>query len=139
MQILIINGPNLNNIGVREPNLYGNISFTSFLDKLRQEFPEIDIDYSQTQYESKIVEIMHNANNKYDGIVLNAGAFSHTSVAIRDAVAAIDLSVVMVHISNVYSREQFRNKNIIAQECKGIITGFGLNSYKLAILSFIDN
>ena len=136
MRLHIINGPNLNNIGIREPNIYGNISFSNYFNNLKREFPEIDFTYSHSHIESDIVDTLHNTANSCDGIILNAGAYSHTSIAIRDAVAAISIPVVMVHISNVYAREPFRNKNLIAPVCKGIITGFGINSYKIATYSF---
>ncbi len=138
MHLLIINGPNLNNIGIREPNIYGNISFSDNLLSLKQYFPEINLEYMHTHIESELTNILQQTNKKYDGIILNAGAYSHTSVAIRDAIASISTPVVLVHISNVYNREPFRNKNLIAPVCKGIITGFGIKSYKIAILSFIE-
>ena len=137
MNILIINGPNLHNIGKREPLFYGNINFLDYLDNLRKEYSGINIDYFQSSDEGEIVETMHKKSKSLSGIVLNAGAYSHTSVAIRDAVAALEIPVVMVHISNVYARESFRHNNIIAPVCKGVITGFGLNSYKLAMCSFL--
>jgi 3-dehydroquinate dehydratase II len=135
MKVLIINGPNLNNIGIREPEIYGNISFSEYLGKLQLANPSDLIEYFHSSLEGEIVAKMHNAQSNFDGIILNAGAYSHTSVCIRDAVAAINIPVVMVHISNVYQREKFRHQNIIAPVCKGIITGFGLNSYKLALYS----
>lgn len=138
MRLLIINGPNLNNIGTREPKIYGNVSFSSFLSELSTSFPNINLDYFHSHLESDIVNKIHASTvNNIQGIILNAGAYSHSSVAIRDAIAAVTTPVVMVHISNVYSREQFRHKNIVAKECKGVITGFGLQSYSLAISSFI--
>ncbi len=138
MRLLVINGPNLNNIGIREPNIYGNIGFSDLFNQLKQDFPKFDLDYQHSHKESEIIDIIHKSNTDYEGIILNAGAFSHTSVAIRDAIAAISTPVVLVHISNVYAREPFREKNLIAPVCKGIITGFGVSSYKIAILSFID-
>ncbi len=138
MRLLIINGPNLNNIGTREPKIYGNVSFSSFLLELSTYFPNISFDYFHSHLESEIVNKIHESTiDNIQGIILNAGAYSHSSVAIRDAIAAIDAPVVMVHISNIYSREQFRHKNIVAEECKGVITGFGLQSYSLAVSSFI--
>lgn len=135
MRVRIINGPNLNNIGTREPDIYGKISFSSFLDKLKSDCPNIEIDYFNSHIEGELVQALHKSVNEFDAVVLNAGAYSHTSVAIRDAVAAISIPVIMVHISNVYKREQFRHTNIVATVCKGIITGFGLDSYRLAIES----
>ena len=136
-KLLIINGPNLGNIGRREPEIYGHEDFEPFLESLRKEFSEHEIQYFQSHYEGEIVEKTHSAEEEnYDGIILNAGAYSHSSYSIRDAVAAIKVPVVMVHISNVYARESFRHENVIAAKCKGVITGFGLKSYKLAVRSF---
>lgn len=135
MRVRIINGPNLNNIGIREPDIYGKISFSSFLDKLKRDYPDIEIDYYNSHIEGELVKELHQSVTDFDAVVLNAGAYSHTSVAIRDAVAAISIPVVLVHISNVYSRDKFRLTNIIAPACKGVITGFGLDSYRLAIES----
>lgn len=137
MKLLIINGPNLGNIGRREPEIYGHEDFDSKLESLRKEFSGYEINYYQSHHEGEIVAKLHNAElEKYDGIILNAGAYSHTSYSIRDAVAAISVPVVMVHISNVYARENFRHENVIAANCKGVITGFGLKSYELAVRSF---
>ena len=138
MQLLIINGPNLNNIGIREPNMYGNINFSSYYEELKKEFDHINFDYFHSTSEADIVAKIHQASSIVDGIILNAGAYSHTSVAIRDSITAINTSIVLVHISNIYSRESFRHQNLIAPVCKGIITGFGLDSYRLAILSLIN-
>ncbi len=137
MRLLLINGPNLNNIGIREPEIYGNIGFSDYFDNLKQEFSGHSLDYFHSHSESAIAGKLHESQSDFDGVVLNAGAYSHTSVLLRDAVAAVSVPVVMVHISNVYSREKFRNQNIIAPVCKGIITGFGVDSYRLAILSLI--
>ena len=138
MKLLIINGPNLGNIGKREPEIYGHEDFTPFLESLKADFPNVNLSYFQSHHEGEIVAKLHEANEqKYDGIILNAGAYSHSSYAIRDAVAAISVPVVMVHISNVYARENFRHENVIAANCKGVITGFGLKSYKLAVESLL--
>ena len=135
MHILIINGPNLHNIGSRETDIYGELNFNDFLESLKKDFPDIKISYFQTHIEGEIVSKLHFADNeKYDGVVLNAGAYSHSSVAIRDAILSIKIPVIKVHISNIYAREPFRQKNVIAGVCNGIITGFGLNSYRLAVL-----
>jgi 3-dehydroquinate dehydratase II len=139
MKLLIINGPNLHNIGDREPIIYGKINFAQYLDNLKTKYSQIKIDYKQSNSEFEIINILHESDNNYEGIVLNAGAYSHSSVAIRDAISSIKIPVVLVHISNVYNREKFRHDNSIASVCKGIITGFGIDSYKLAILSFINN
>lgn len=137
MKLLIINGPNLGNIGRREPEIYGHEDFDSYQESLKKEFSEHEIHYFQSHHEGEIVAKLHKAaEDGYDGIILNAGAYSHTSYAIRDAVAAIETPVVMVHISNVYARENFRHGNVIAAKCKGVITGFGLKSYELAVRSF---
>ena len=139
MKLLIINGPNLGNIGRREPEIYGHEDFEPFFDSLKKEFPEHEIHYLQSHHEGEIVEKIHSAKDEnYDGLILNAGAYSHTSYSIRDAVTAINIPVVMVHISNVYARENFRHENVIAAKCKGVITGFGLRSYELAVRSFAE-
>lgn len=138
MRLLIINGPNLNNIGKREPDFYGNINFDQYFQDLKSEFKNLNLDYFQSHIEGEIVNKIHQESNIVDGIILNAGAYTHTSVAIRDAIASITNPVVLVHISNVYSREKFRKDSVIAPVCFGIITGFGLKSYKLAILNFIN-
>lgn len=136
MRLLIVNGPNLHNIGDREPEFYGNFSFSKFLELLRKEFSEIEIDYYQSHIEGELVKRISSAKNEHiNGIVFNGGAYSHNSVALADSIKNSELPVVGVHISNVYAREPFRKKNIYAKNCLGVITGFGLNSYKLAILS----
>lgn len=137
MEILIINGPNLSKIGLREPEIYGNVEFSSYFKDLCNLFKDHNLKYFQSQSESEIVNEIVSRADSVDGIVLNAGAYTHTSVAIRDAIASVNLPVVLVHISNVYAREQFRKNNILAPVCKGVITGFGLDSYKLAIYSLI--
>jgi len=139
MKLIIINGPNLKNIGIREPDFYGNVDFNQYLKDLKTEFENIEIEYFQSHTESEIVNKIHQVSEYFDGVILNAGAYSHTSVAIRDAIVAAGMKVILVHISNVYSREPFRHSNIIAPVCNGIITGFGLSSYRLALLSFLNN
>ncbi|WP_212113123.1 type II 3-dehydroquinate dehydratase [Candidatus Shikimatogenerans silvanidophilus] len=141
-KIIIINGPNLNFIGKREPILYGNISFEDFLKKLIKKYINIDIKYFQTNSEEKIInflqkEELYNDNKKNKIILLNAGAFSHTSLAIHDAIKSININVIEIHITNIFSREKIRNKSIISPACKGIICGFGLKSYELAINYFL--
>jgi 3-dehydroquinate dehydratase-2 len=138
MRLLLINGPNLNIIGKREINIYGKENFENYFQKLKSEFTNIELFYYHSDSEGKIIQKIHDFSSQVGGIILNAGAYSHTSVAIRDAIAAINIPVVLVHISNVYSRELFRHNNVIAPVCKGVITGFGLNSYKLGILSIIN-
>ncbi len=137
MKIIIINGPNLNLIGKREPEIYGSQTFEDYLCKLRKEFKDIEIDYFQNNIEGELIDKLQESGYTYDGIVLNAGAYTHTSVGIADAVSAIPTPVVEVHISNTFSRETFRHKSYISPIAKGVIVGFGLESYRLGILSFI--
>lgn len=137
MKIQIINGPNLNLLGVREKSIYGNTGFEPFLDDLRKQYPNIQLDYYQSNVEGELINKLHEIGFSYDGVVLNAGAYTHTSVAIADAIAAITAPVIEVHISNVYKREEFRHHSMLAASCKGVIAGFGLESYRLGIESFI--
>jgi len=139
MKIFIINGPNLNLLGKRETSIYGNISFDDYLLQLKNEFPQIQIDYYQSNVEGEIINKLHEIGFSYDGIILNAGGYTHTSVAIADAVAAISTPVVEVHISNIFSREDFRHVSLIAPNATGSIIGFGMNSYRLAIQGLIKN
>ena len=137
MQVQIINGPNLNLLGSREPSIYGEESFLEFLDRLKSVYTNIEISYFQSNIEGEIINQLHETGFSYDGIILNAGGYTHTSVAIRDAIKAIKTPVVEVHISNVYAREEFRHKSMLTAVCMGVIAGFGLNSYKLAIESLL--
>ena len=137
MKIQLINGPNLNLLGVREKSIYGDGGFEPFLEELRTKYAIVHIDYFQSNIEGEIINKLHSVGFSYDGIILNAGAYTHTSLAIADAIAAITTPVVEVHISNVYSREEYRHKSLMAKNCKGIITGFGLESYRLAMESFL--
>ena len=137
MVIHIINGPNLNLVGKREPEVYGNRSLDQYLQELIEQFPQHTIDVYQSNIEGEIVDRLQQVGFDDCGIVLNAGGYTHTSVAIADAVAAITAPVVEVHISNIYAREPFRHKSLLSPVCKGIIAGFGLDSYRLALLSFI--
>ena len=139
MKIQIINGPNLNLLGVREKTIYGSASFETYLETLQQLYSIIDINYFQSNTEGDIINKLHETGFSYDGIVLNAGAYTHTSIAIADAIAAINTPVIEVHLSNVYKREAFRHKSMLAASCKGVITGFGMESYRLAIESFLIN
>ena len=134
---MIINGPNLNLLGVREKNIYGSQDFPSFFDELRQRYLTVDLSYFQSNHEGEIIDKLHEIGFSYDGVVLNAGAYTHTSVAIGDAIAGITTPVVEVHISNVHKRETFRHHSYLAPNCVGVICGFGLNSYKLGIDSFL--
>lgn len=137
MKILIINGPNLNLLGTREPELYGSSSFESYLKKLRNRYPQITLEYYQSNVEGEIINALHNAGFLYEGIILNAGGYAHTSVAIADAIRAIRTPVVEVHISNTFAREPFRHISFLAANVKGSIIGFGLESYRLAVESFL--
>ena len=136
MRIQIVNGPNLNLLGRREPGIYGQSSFEDYLPQLRALYPEVQIDYYQSNVEGELVNKLQEVGFSYDGIVLNAGAYTHTSVALHDCIRAISTPVIEVHISNIHQRESFRHESLISAACKGIICGFGLDSYRLAIESF---
>ena len=136
-KFIIINGPNLNLLGKREPELYGQQSFDSFLNELKAKFSDIQLDYFQSNIEGEIIDKLHDVGFDYDGIILNAAAYTHTSVGIGDAIKAITSPVVEVHISNTFSREDFRHQSFISPNAKGIIVGFGLKSYLLALQSFL--
>jgi 3-dehydroquinate dehydratase-2 len=136
-KIIIINGPNLNLLGQREPKTYGNKSFDSYFKELVADFPEMELTYFQSNVEGEIINKIQETGFSLDGIVLNAGGYTHTSVAIADAIAAIKIPVIEVHISNVYAREEYRHQSMMAKNCKGVIAGFGLDSYKMAINSFL--
>lgn len=136
MTIQIINGPNLNLLGVREPDVYGCTSFDDFLPRLRACFPDVQIDYFQSNVEGELIDKLQAVGFQCDGIVLNAAAYTHTSIALADCIRAISAPVVEVHISNVHQREAFRHQSMIAAACRGVICGFGLDSYRLAIESF---
>ena len=138
MQIIIINGPNLNLLGNREPDTYGDTSFQIYFEQLKTVFPTLEIHYYQSNIEGEIINKLHEVGFTYDGIVLNAGGYTHTSVAISDAIAAIEVPVVEVHISNVHAREDYRHHSLLAKNCKGIVTGFGLKSYEMAVDSFLS-
>ncbi len=133
MKIQIINGPNLNLLGVREPKVYGQSSFSEYLDRLRSYFPGIEIDYFQSNIEGELINKIQEAGFGSDGIILNAGGYTHTSVAIHDAIKAVQAPVVEVHISNVHAREEFRHQSMLTAVCAGVIAGFGLDSYRLAV------
>ncbi len=137
MKILIINGPNLNLLGKREPEVYGHTDFETCLAELRAEFGDVVIDYFQSNIEGEIIDTVQRADGACDGIVLNAGGYTHTSVSIADAVAAVAVPVVEVHISNIFAREAFRHVSLLAPVCRGSIAGFGLDGYRLALLSFL--
>lgn len=137
MKILILNGPNLNLLGKREPDVYGNTSFDAYLQQLQQKFINCELSYFQSNHEGAIIDKIHEVGFSYDGIVLNAGAYTHTSIAIHDAIKAVKTPVIEVHISNIHTREEFRHTSMIAAACKGSIVGLGLTSYDLAI-SFLE-
>lgn len=133
MEIEIINGPNLNLLGVREPGIYGSEGFDTYLAALRQKYPDVTINYYQSNEEGKLIDRIHSTGFTTDGIILNAGAYTHTSIALHDAIRAVPAPVVEVHISNVHKREEFRRKSMISPACTGVICGFGLDSYRLAL------
>jgi 3-dehydroquinate dehydratase-2 len=137
MKIIILNGPNLNLLGIREKSVYGNSSFANYYEKMVAHYNNIEFDYFQSNIEGELVNYLQKVGFSADGIILNAGAYTHTSVAIRDAIAAITTPVVEVHISNILTRESFRHESLIGPVCKGSIMGFGLNSYRLGVESFL--
>ena len=137
-RLIIINGPNLNLLGKREPNIYGSLSFTEFLDEVRLKYAEVQIDYYQSNIEGELIDKLQEVGFSYDGIILNAAAYTHTSIGIGDAVKAIETPVVEVHISNTFGREEFRHESFVSTHARGVILGFGLQSYELAIQSLIN-
>lgn len=139
MKIIIINGPNLNLLGKREPGIYGSQDFESYLAALQAKHPGTQIDYFQSNIEGEIIDKLQETGFSYDGIILNAAAYTHTSVGIGDAVKAIETPVVEVHISNTFAREEFRHHSFISAHSRGVVLGFGLKSYELALLSFLDS
>ena len=136
LKLQIINGPNLNLLGIREETIYGNRDFENYLDELRMRFPQAELHYFQSNVEGELINKLHEVGFSFHGIILNAGGYTHTSVALHDAIAAIKTPVVEVHISNIYSRESFRHTSLITSKCQGLISGFGLGSYSLAIQHF---
>ncbi len=139
MRITIVNGPNLNLLGQREPNVYGSLSFEAYFKTLQQKYPEHELQYFQSNVEGELINFLHQAQEYAEGVILNAGGYTHTSVSLGDAVKGINIPVIEVHISNTFGRENFRHQSFIAPNAKGVIVGFGLQSYELAILSFISN
>ncbi|WP_395808101.1 type II 3-dehydroquinate dehydratase [Daejeonella sp.] len=137
MKIQIINGPNLNLLGVREKSIYGDSSFETYFEELKSKYSIIELEYFQSNVEGEIINKLHEVGFSFDGIILNAGAYTHTSVAISDAIAGIKTPVVEVHISNIYAREEYRHVSLTGKNCKGVLTGFGLNGYQLALESFL--
>ncbi|MAN50234.1 MAG: type II 3-dehydroquinate dehydratase [Flavobacteriales bacterium] len=138
MNICIINGPNLNLLGLREKNIYGEISFDTYFKELKSVFSNITFSFFQSNIEGELINKIHELGFKYDGIILNAGGYTHTSVSLSDAIASVKTPVIEVHISNIYSREEFRKESLLAKNCIGSISGFGLSSYKLAIQAFLN-
>ena len=139
LKILIINGPNLNLLGKREPDVYGNESFEDYFSQLQFQFKETELSYFQSNNEGELITKIQQADGVFDGVVLNAAAYTHTSVGIGDAIAAIEVPVIEVHISNTFAREEFRHKSYVSKHAKGIIVGFGLKSYELAVQSFLKD
>jgi 3-dehydroquinate dehydratase-2 len=137
MKVQIINGPNLNLLGIREKSIYGENSFETFLEELRAKYSIVQLDYFQSNVEGEIINKLHEVGFSYDGIILNGGGYTHTSVAIGDAIAAIKTPVVEVHISNIYAREEYRHISLTGKNCKGVLTGFGLEGYRLALESLL--
>lgn len=139
MRIQIINGPNINLLGKREPSIYGAVSFEEYFRKLVSQYPEVEFAYYQSNVEGEMINKIHEIGFSFDGIILNAGAYTHTSVALQDALRAVTTPAIEVHISNVHTREEFRHKSMISCACKGVICGFGLDSYRLAVEAFINS
>lgn len=139
LQVQIINGPNLNLIGVREPEIYGSETFEDFYEQLRKEFPEVSLHYFQSNHEGDIIDKLHEIGFSYHGIIMNPGAYSHYSYAIADAVKAIFIPVIEVHISDIFSREEFRRKTVTGDDCKMVISGKGLDGYRLALEELLKN
>ena len=137
MKLIIINGPNLNLLGTREPAVYGYQTFDDYIKSLHTRFPNVELSYYQSNLEGELINKLHEVGFSSDGIIFNAGGYTHTSVALRDAISSINTTVIEVHISNIYAREEFRHTSLIAPKCKGSISGFGLDSYRLAIESFM--
>jgi len=137
MKIQIINGPNLNLLGTREPGVYGSRSFEQYFAELKEKFATIELEYYQSNVEGELINKLHEVGFSFDGIILNAGGYTHTSVALADAIAAITTPVVEVHVSNIYAREEFRHVSLTGKNCKGVLTGFGLDGYRLAIKSLL--
>ncbi len=138
MRILIMNGPNLNLLGKREPGVYGARGFEDYLEELREAYPNVELEYFQSNVEGFMIDKIHEVGFSYDGIVLNAGAYTHTSVALQDAIRAVKTPVIEVHISNVHQREEFRHKSMISCACVGVICGFGLDSYRLGVEALLN-
>ena len=139
MRIQIINGPNINLLGKREPSIYGAVSFEEYYERLVSLYPDVEFHYYQSNVEGEMINKIHEIGFSYDGIILNAGAYTHTSIALQDALRAVATPAIEVHISNVHTREEFRHKSMISCACRGVICGFGLDSYRLAVEAFINS
>ena len=139
MKILIMNGPNLNLLGVREPGIYGSSSFESYLPQLKERYPGVELEYYQSNIEGEMINKLQEVGFTYDGVVLNAGAYTHTSVALHDCIRSLKCPVIEVHISNVHTREEFRHHSYLSPACKGVICGFGLDSYRLGVEALIES
>jgi len=137
MKIQIINGPNLNLLGTREPGVYGNMTFEAYFIELQDRFKTVELSYYQSNVEGELINKLHEVGFSFDGVILNGGGYTHTSVAIADAIAAIKTPVVEVHVSNIYAREEFRHVSLTGKNCKGVLTGFGMDGYRLAIESLL--
>ncbi len=137
MKLIIVNGPNLNLLGTRETDVYGSETFESYFAKLKERFKTVDLSYYHSNVEGELINKLHEVGFSHDGIIINAGGYTHTSVALRDAISSIKTPVIEVHISNVFAREEFRHTSLIAPKCKGSISGFGMDSYRLAVESFV--
>ncbi|MBB5638069.1 3-dehydroquinate dehydratase-2 [Pedobacter cryoconitis] len=137
MKIQIINGPNLNLLGIREPGVYGSKGFEEYFIELKERFKDIELSYFQSNVEGELINKLHEVGFSFDGIILNGGGYTHTSVAIADAISGINTPVVEVHVSNIYAREEFRHVSLTGKNCKGVLTGFGLDGYRLAIESLL--
>lgn len=139
LHIAIVNGPNLNLVGTREQDIYGNVSMNDYLTSLKSQFPRVSFDYYQSNVEGELINYLHSCRERVQGVIFNGGGYTHTSVAIADAIAAIDIPVIEVHISNIYAREEYRKHSITATKCVGCITGLGLKGYELAAQYFMDS
>lgn len=139
MKILIMNGPNLNLLGVREPGIYGSSSFESYLPQLKERYPGVELEYYQSNIEGEMINKLQEVGFTYDGVVLNAGAYTHTSVALHDCIRSLRCPVIEVHISNVHTREEFRHHSYLSPACKGVICGFGFDSYRLGVEALIES
>ena len=139
MRIQIINGPNINLLGKREPSIYGSVTFDEYLGELRKKYPDVELGYFQSNVEGEMIDKIQQTGFDVDGIILNAGAYTHTSIALQDAIRSVPSPVIEVHISNVHARESFRHVSMIACACRGVICGFGLNSYRLALEALLEN